>query len=62
MSFAVLWLFTNIFYAKFGGMASIGAAKASNPQKFSLQKSYFSPIRESYPLYGTINWEIFEVT
>ena len=35
-NFAVLWLFVKVFSAKFGGMVSFGAAKASNPQKFSL--------------------------
>ena len=29
--FTVLWLFAKVFSAKFGGMASFGAAKASNP-------------------------------
>ena len=33
---------------KFGGMVSFGVAKASNLQKFSPRKSYFSPIRESF--------------
>ena len=45
---AVLWLFANVFSAKFGGMVSFGAAKVSNLQKFFLRKSYFSPIRESF--------------
>ena len=47
MNFAVLWLFMKVFSVKFEGMAFFGAAKASNPQRFSLQKSYFSPICES---------------
>ena len=48
VNFAVLWLFAKLFSAKFGGMASVGAAKGSNPQKFSPRKSYFSPIHESF--------------
>ena len=48
MNFMVLWLFAKVFSTKFGGMASFGAAKVSNPQKFSLRKSYFSPIHESF--------------
>ena len=48
MNFTVLWLFAKVFSTKFGGMASFGAAKVSSPQKFSLQKSYFSPIHESF--------------
>jgi len=51
---AVLWLFVKVFSVKFEGVASFGAAKASNPQKFSLQKSYFSPIHESFLLYGKL--------
>ena len=31
-----------------GGVASFGAAKASNPRKFSPLKSYFSTISESF--------------
>ena len=41
----VLWLFTKVFSAKFGGMASFGMAKASNLRKFS---SYFSLICKSF--------------
>ena len=48
MNFAVLWLFTKLFSAKFGGVASVGAAKESNQQKFSPRKSYFSPIHKSF--------------
>ena len=43
----ILRLFVKVFSAKFGGVASFGMAKASNLRKFSLWKSYFSPIRES---------------
>ena len=48
MNFAVLWLFVKVFSVKFGGEASIGAAQASNLRTFSPQKSYFSPIHESF--------------
>ena len=30
-NFAVLWLFAKVFSAKFGGVASFGVLKASNP-------------------------------
>ena len=40
--------FAKVFSIKFGAVASFGSAKVSNPQKFSLQKSYFSPIHESF--------------
>ena len=40
MNFVVLWLFAKIFSAKFGSMASVGVAKASNLRKFSLRKSF----------------------
>ena len=39
-NFAVLWLFAKVFSAKFGGVASFGAAKASNPRKFSSSKFF----------------------
>ena len=48
MNFVVLWLFAKVFSAKFGGMAFFGAGQASNLRKFSLGKTYFSPIRESF--------------
>ena len=47
-NFVILWLFAKAFSAKFGSVAYFGGAKASNPRKFSLRKSYFSPIRESF--------------
>ena len=56
-NFAVLWLFVKVFSAKFVGVASFGAAKASNPRNFSSRKLYFSPIcgkvfsLKSFPLY-----------
>ena len=42
------WLFTKVFSVKFGGVASFGAAQATNPQTFSPQKSFFSPIHKSF--------------
>ena len=36
------------FLREIWGMVSFGAAKASNPWKFSLWKTYFSPIHESF--------------
>ena len=45
INFVVLWLFTKVFSAKFGGMASFGTAKASNQWKFS---PYFSLIYKSF--------------
>ena len=47
-NFVVLWLFAKVFSAKFGGVVSFGAARASNPRKSS-----FSPIHslESFPVY-----------
>ena len=48
VNFAVLWLSAKVFSAKFGGVASFGAAQASNLRNFSPRKSYFSPIRESF--------------
>ena len=41
MNFTVLWLFAIDFSTKFGGMASVGAAKGSNLQTLSPQKSFF---------------------
>ena len=41
VNFAVLWLFAQVFSAKFGSMAQ-------QKRKFSLRKLYFSPIRESF--------------
>ena len=60
VNFEVLWLFTKVFFAKFGGVASI-VAQVNNSQKFSPWKSYFPPIFEifslkSFVLYGmTLN-------
>ena len=47
-NFMVLWLFAKVFSAKFGGVVSFSTARASSPQKFCLQKSYFSPICEKF--------------
>ena len=48
MNFTVLWLSAKVVSVKFGGVASVRTAKASNPRKFFSAKSYFSPIRESF--------------
>ena len=40
--------FTKVFSVNFGGVASFGLSKASKPRKISLQKLYFSLIRESF--------------
>ena len=40
----VLWLLAKVFFAKFGDVTLFGAAKTSNPQRFSPRKSYFSQI------------------
>ena len=48
VNFVVLWLFTKVFSTKFWGMPSFGAAKASNPWKFSPQILYFSPTCKSF--------------
>ena len=50
VNFAVLSLFAKVFSAKIRGIVSFGAAKVSNPRKFSLEKLYFSPIHESFSL------------
>ena len=47
-NFTVLWLIAKVFSAKFGSVASFGTAKANNQRKFSPQKSYFSPVHESF--------------
>ena len=47
-NFVVLWPFVKVFSAKFGGVASFGAAKVSNLRKFSPRKLYFSPILKSF--------------
>ena len=62
-NFAVLWLFAEVLSVKFGGVASFGAAKVSNLQKFSPWKSYFHQFvkvfsLERFPLYGIV-WKAF---
>ena len=52
-NFTDLWLFTQVFSAKFGGVAPFGVAQASYPQKFSLwncifQQFAFSPSKVSH--------------
>ena len=42
MNFAVVWLFVKVFSVKFGNEMFFGAAKLSNPQKFSLRKFIFT--------------------
>ena len=42
-----IWLSVKVFSAKFGDVASL-AAPVSNSRKFSLWKSYFPPICESF--------------
>ena len=46
--FMVLWLFANVFSMKFGSVASLAQAQASNLRKSSPRKSYFSPVHESF--------------
>ena len=48
-NFEVLWLFAKVFFAKFGGVASI-VAQVNNSQRFSPWKLYFPPIFESFSL------------
>ena len=50
VNFVVLCLFAKVFPAKFGGVAPFGTTKASNSRTFSPRKSYFPPIRNSFPL------------
>ena len=52
--FAVLWLFTKVFSAKFGGMASFGAAKVNNLRKFSPRNRTFHQFAEVSPL--KVSW------
>ena len=52
MNFKVLWLFVKVFLQNLGTWRALVAAPVSNLQKFSLRKSYFPPICESFPLYG----------
>ena len=47
-NFVVLWLFMKVFSMKFGSVVFFGTAKTSNPEKFSSQKSYFSPTHECF--------------
>ena len=47
-NFKALWLSTNIFSIKFGGVVSFGMAQVNNLHKFSPQKSIFTPIHESF--------------
>ena len=58
--FCNLWSLVKVFSTKFGGVASFGTAKASNPRTFSLRKSYFSPIHESFlpPTFSGIRYGV----
>ena len=48
MNFKVLWLFTKVFTAKFGGMASFGnTSKQSAEILFSTNLQKFSPAKVS---------------
>ena len=49
MNSTVLWLFVKVFSAKFGNKMFFGAAKLSNPQKFSLQKFIFTSLWKFSP-------------
>ena len=46
-NFAVLWLFTKVFSAKFGGIVSFVRHKQAGCESFFPRKSYFSPIQFS---------------
>ena len=57
-NFEVLWLFVQVLYTKFGGVASFGG---SSKQKFSPQKSFSTNSRkffslESFQLYGILRF------
>ena len=45
---------SQVFSAKFGGVAFFGAAKASYPRKSSPRKLDLSPIHETFLLYGML--------
>ena len=57
-NFMVVWLFVKVFSAKFWGMVSFGAAKASNPQNFFAKIVFLTNLQkfslESFPLYGIL--------
>ena len=57
MNFAVLWLFTKVFSAKFGGMAKFGGV-VSFGERFIHKDRIFHQFAkvfslESFPLYGS---------
>ena len=52
---------SQIFSAKFRGVAFFGAAKASYPRKSSPRKLDLSPIHETFPLYGML-WNAWRVS
>ena len=47
MNFAVLWLFVEVFSAKFGDNASVARQKEAIHDSF-LHENHFLPIRESF--------------
>ena len=56
-NFAVLWLFTKVFYAKFGGVVSFGAAQQAFRESFLHENCLFHQFAkvfslESFPLYS----------
>ena len=53
----VLWLFTKVFFAKFGGVASLAVAKESNPRKFFRIFNQFAKVfsLKSFPLYSILH-------
>ena len=60
-NFVVLWIFAKVSSAKFRGVVSFGAAKASNPRKFFSMKivfftnsQKFSPLKVFYYTVHTI--------
>ena len=49
-NFAVLWLFTQVFSAKFGGVVSFGVSKRRIHESFLHDNHIFSPICRSFLL------------
>ena len=45
-----LWLFAKVFSAKFGGMASVGAAKEQSAKVFSVKIIFFTNLQKFSPL------------
>ena len=55
-NFTVLWLFMKFFSVKFGGWCPLALDKRAIHEWFFPQKSYFSPIRKSFPFPATRYW------